>query len=167
MKKIKSLFKAIRDNNYVQLVYSYFMVVVSIVLAVVLCPMSLIVGIIYYIPTLKFQSGIDALGIFLVRVSFAINQLSNVLAGPFLNLLLVREGGTKFGSHRDTISFVMAYNFRNNTLRLFGRGIYYVVTFFVSYHYDKALDLKISEDLICYKRLHADKYYGKNQADNG
>ena len=61
------------------------------------------------------------------RIAVSIDQLGNVIGGPFFNHCAITQDGAKFGNEDETISSVLGRNHINQprTFRLLGRSMRY------------------------------------------
>lgn len=70
-------------------------------------------------------------------IAVLIDQIGNVLLGPFLNDTMQREG-YEFGHYNETISMVLGTNKALGTLTAFGRGLASFLNWLDESHVEKA-----------------------------
>lgn len=75
------------------------------------------------------------------RIAVAVDQLGNVIGGPFFNQCAITAEGDKFGSEDETISSVLGKNHINQprTLRLLGKSLRYYLDKIESNHCVKSI----------------------------
>lgn len=76
----------------------------------------------YYLVTLKWRSGISKFGEHLHGMALSIDQFANKALSPILNLIMVirKMEYHPFGDEDNTLSYVIAMNWRKGTLSDFG-----------------------------------------------
>ena len=74
----------------------------------------------YYLILFKWKSGISKFGDHLHGMALSIDQTANNSLSPLLNLIMVKSEYHPFGDEDDTLSYVIAINWRRGTLTGFG-----------------------------------------------
>lgn len=74
-------------------------------------------------------------------IGFALDKIGNVMLAPYMNRFFIQDHSIyKFGSIKHTISLVIAYNYREKTLKRFGRYLYNILEYIDKGHCDKAIE---------------------------
>lgn len=73
------------------------------------------------------MSSFKAINDYFFKIAVSIDQLGNVIAGPFFNCVAITPDGDKFGNEDETISSVLGKNHINQprTFKLLGRSLRY------------------------------------------
>lgn len=110
--------------------------IVAIIVLIAFAPPAFIVGVISKFFRKKVGTGFDELAVDLRGLNVAIDLLGNVTVFNWLWFLFKTKEGYKFGSYRETISFVLKINHDAGTLRFFGRPLYNFINFLDRGHFD-------------------------------
>lgn len=84
----------------------------------------------------KVGAGLDELAYDLRGLNVAIDILGNVTVFNWLWFLFKSKDGYKFGSYRETISYVLKMNYDAGTLRFLGMPLYNFINFVDRGHFD-------------------------------
>jgi hypothetical protein len=110
--------------------------IISIILLLVTGPIGIIYGFFYSL----FTRSVSGIGEYFLEIAISIDQLGNVIMQHFLNLILIRKTGYKFGNRDETISSVIGKNLRRNTLTAFGKSLNIMLDFLDPNHSLNSID---------------------------
>ena len=150
--------KTLIINFLVSLLLFCLATIPAAVLTIVVLPFSLI----YYIATFKWNSGIDKFSKHLHGIALSADQFANKSLAPLLNLIMVitKYDFHHFGDEDDTLSYVIAVNYSEGSLSMFGM-FWAKLLLFVDYkakrkgsnHLEQAIYNKKLRDIEAYERL--------------
>jgi len=152
--------KKIKKINFVEFLQGLTLLILSIVLAIVIVPISVLVNFIYYIAKFKFQSGINELGLWMKSTALSIDQFGNVTCATVFNFTLIKKDGEKFGDPDLTISCVLGLNKYKKKLTIIGKLIVLILHLIERNHVEKAIERQIESDQDAIMRIQKDEYYG-------
>ena len=109
----------------------------------------LIFGEIFYFTGLLISKDLAS---YHLDTAISIDKLLNVLVGPLANLVLIKKGGRRFGSHKETMSAVFGYNKKTAHLRKLGMWIAAGLNFIEEDHVEKAVIANDKENVPKYKK---------------
>jgi hypothetical protein len=112
----------------------------AIFLFLILCPLGLLwalgASIIKRIP----KEFIIYFANIFFNIGFALDKIGCVVLAPYMNRFFIQDHSKyKFGSIKHTISLVIAYNYRENTLKRHGRWLYNTLEFVDPGHCELAI----------------------------
>ena len=107
------------ENKKINPFFGVLLLFISLFLFIISAPFGLIFGIIYKL-CLKSLSGIGELSL---KIAISIDQLGNVVMQDLFNVLLIINGGHKFGNRDETISSVIGKNLQKNKLTKLGESL--------------------------------------------
>lgn len=123
-----------------KLIHSILLLIVAIILFCILTPFGFIWALVTSIRKWIFKQFMIYLSNIFFSLSFALDLIGNVILAPFLNRFFITKLSTyHFGSIKHTISLVIAYNFRENTLTNLGLIFYYILEFCDENHCEVAI----------------------------
>lgn len=96
----------------------FILAIVATILIYIFSPFLIIYG-------LFTMRSLKAINDYFFRIAVSIDQLGNVIGGPFFNHCAIKPEGDKFGSEDETISSVLGKNHINQprTLKLLGKSL--------------------------------------------
>lgn len=133
--------------------------VVSIILTVPLTLISFLLNPIYYVVSLKWQSGFNALGDYFRKLAVSVDQFGNASCKLLFDFILIKKKGYKFGDIDDTVSYILGRNYYKGTLTILGRFIVFILNLIDKEHITKAICLKIESDQEALLRIQNDEYF--------
>jgi hypothetical protein len=137
----------------------FLLFIISVILIISLGFISLVFNIFYFFITLKWRGGSKVLGRWFAKIALSIDQLGNVVCGTPFNLSLIkRDSKDLFGGEDDTVSYILAKNFKTDSLTWLGRAISYLLDLIDRGHLQKALDKKKECDIEAAMRLNKNEY---------
>jgi hypothetical protein len=117
----------------------FLLLLVAIVFGIPIIFIGAIYGFIYNLVTLKWIGGFKRMDKIAGSVAYVIDVLGNVVGQDMLNqLFLTKESTHKFGSGDESISAVLGYNKRTNTLSNGGRFMARFLNMIDPNHVEKA-----------------------------
>lgn len=108
----------------------------AIVVLTVFVPPAFLAGVAAKFFRKKVGTGFDDLATDLRGLNVALDLLGNVTLFNWLWFLFKTKEGYKFGSYRETISFVLKINHDAGTLRFLGLPLYNFINFLDKGHFD-------------------------------
>jgi hypothetical protein len=135
------------------------LLLVAIILTAFFTLLSFIFDPIYYIITLKWQSGLNHLGDCFRKLALSIDQFGNASSATILNFLLRKKGGIDFGDEDDSVSYVIGRNYYHGTLTFIGKIIRLILHLIDRNHVQKAISKKIESDQEGLLRIQKDEYF--------
>lgn len=135
------------------------LLIVAIILNAVFFALSIIFDPIYYLITLKWQTGLNHLGDWFRKMALSIDQFGNASSATILNFLFRKKGGIDFGDEDDSVSYVIGRNYFHGTLSIFGKLIRLILHLIDRDHVRKAISSKIESDQEALIRIQEDKYF--------
>ena len=150
--------KTLLINFFVSLLLFCLAVFPAIVLTFLVIPFSLV----WYIMTLKWRNGFKKFSEHLHGIALSADQFANKSMSPLLNVIMVvrKFDFHPFGDEDDTLSYVIAMNYIDGTLSIFGM-FWAKLLIIVDYkakregtsHLKKAIKNKCLRDQEAYERL--------------
>lgn len=119
--------KALNRVGYVLMWILIF--ALSLVILIVFVPPAFIAGVVAKFFRKKVGTGFDELAVDLRGLNVALDLLGNVTVFNWLWFLFKTKEGYKFGSYRETISYVLKINHDAGTLRFLGLPLYLFINF--------------------------------------
>lgn len=110
--------------------------IIATIVMIIFVPPAFLVGVGAKFFRKKVGAGLDELAYALRGLNVAIDILGNVTVFNWLWFLFKSREGYKFGSYRETISFVLKMNFDAGTLRFLGMPLYKFINFVDEGHFD-------------------------------
>ena len=140
------------------------LLLVSIILKYVVTALAIIINPIYYVITLKWRTGTNALGDWLHNVALANDQTGNVIGGVIFKYLFTKNHikAHPFSDEDDTVSYVLARNKYKMTLSMSGRllaALLNIIDPTDGGHMIKSIHSKIDSDEEALLRLQENKYF--------
>lgn len=151
--------KKILKINLVKFMQGLTLLIIAVILTAIFTAISLIFDPIYYLVTLKWQSGFNHLGGWFKKLAISVDQFGNASSATILNFLLRKKGGVDFGDEDDTISYIIGRNHYRNTLTFLGKIIRLILHLIDRHHVEKAVDKKVEADQEALLRIQNDVYY--------
>lgn len=151
--------KKILKINFVKFMQGITLLIVAFVFTAFFAILSFIFDPIYYLITLKWQTGLNHLGDWFKKLAISIDQFGNASAATMLNLALRKKGGIDFGDEDDTISYVIGRNYYHGSLTIFGKIIRLILHIIDRNHVEKAVESKIESDQEALIRIQENKYF--------
>lgn len=99
-------------------------------------PIAFVIGVFLMFWKRKIGNGLDQLSDDIKDVAYTLDLLGNVTIFNWLWFLFKKKEGYPFGNVRETISYVLKVNHDKGTLRVFGRGLYYIINKIDNGHFD-------------------------------
>lgn len=152
--------KKLTKINFVAFMQGLTLLIVSIVLAIIAIPISVVTNFIYSIVKFKFQTGINQLGAWMKSTALSIDQLGNVTCATVFNFIFIKKDGFKFGNPDLTISFVLGRNKYKQKLRFIGKLMVLILHLIERDHVEKAIEHQIADDQDAILRIQQNEYYG-------
>lgn len=153
--------KKLLKLNFVRFMQGLTLLLVSIIVTAFVSALAIIYTPIYYIVTLKWQTGLNTLGDWFYKLALSIDQFGNVLCAEVLQFVMAKKGAkNKFGGEDDTVSYILGrlkYEFK---LTIFGKFIVLVLHVIDKDHVEKAIESKIESDQDAILRIQENDYYG-------
>lgn len=95
---------------------------VAVFLVVLITPIAVLAKLLIAVRRRRFDTG------WFKRLALSLDQLGNVIADDFFNLLLICDDHiAPFGDEDETVSSVLGKNYLTGNLTVFGRGLRYVL----------------------------------------
>ena len=140
------------------------LLLISIILKYVVTALAIIINPIYYVITLKWRTGTNALGDWLHNVALANDQTGNVIGGVIFKYLFTKNHikAHPFSDEDDTVSYVLARNKYKMTLSMSGRllaALLNIIDPTDGGHMIKSIHSKIESDEEALLRLQENKYF--------
>lgn len=151
--------KKLMKINLVKFMQGLTLLIISVLLAIVVVGFSLIFDPIYYIITLKWQTGFNTIGDWMKKMALSIDQFGNASSGTIMNILFRKKGGIDFGGEDDTISYILARNYYHGTIRIPGRILLGILNLIDKNHGYKSVESKIEADQDALLRIQKDEYF--------
>lgn len=162
-----SVIQKIRKTNFYLFMQGLTLLLVSIILSMVVIPLSVVFSFIHYFIRFKWQSGLNALGQWMKDIAISIDVFGNVAAGRMFTVLFAKRGGYEFGEHGETISYALGKNMVRGTLTILGRLLVFILELIDSGHMLEAIHSKIEDDHEGLLRLEkGDEGYFENYFEN-
>ena len=108
----------------------------AVIILVVFVPPAFMVGLIAKFFRRKIGAGLDELAADLRGLNLVLDILGNVTIFNWLWFLFKSKDGYRFGSYKETISFVLKLNYDAGTLRFLGLPLYNFINFLDKGHFD-------------------------------
>lgn len=142
----------------------FLLLMISIILKYLVTLLSLVFNPVYYLITLKWKSGANALGDWMAKTALANDQTGNVIGGEIFRILFTKRGvdSHPFSDEDDTISYVLARNKYKNNLNPIGKGMAWLLDKIDPAdggHMSKSIHSKIESDEEAVLRLNKNKYF--------
>lgn len=123
-----------------KLIHSILLFVLALIMFSLLAPLGFIWALVTSIRKLVFNQFVIYLSNIFFSLAFALDLIGNVILAPFLNRWFITKlSYYHFGSIKHTISLVIGYNFRENTLTSLGLVFYYILEFCDKNHCEIAI----------------------------
>ena len=147
-----------------RLLSGLLLLMISIILKYLVTALSIIINPLYYLITLKWRTGTNALGDWMHKVALANDQTGNVIGGVIFKYLFTKNHikAHPFSNEDDTVSYVLARNKYKMTLSASGRllaGLLDKIDPSDGGHMRKAIESKILSDEDAVLRYTDNKYY--------
>ena len=113
--------------NLVKFFKGLLILIIYIIIAIPCFALSVIFTPIYELVTLKWQRGLNKLGLYMSNISIVISKLINVACCSSLNFLFIKKGDNYFGDPDDDLLYIFAINKLKGNLSIVGR----IITFFI------------------------------------
>jgi O-antigen/teichoic acid export membrane protein len=133
--------------------------VVSLLLTIPLTILAFIWNPVYFIVSIKWQSGFNALGDYFRKLVVSVDQFGNASTATILNFLLIKRNGIKFGDIDFTVSYILGRNYFHSTLSLFGRFIVWLLDLIDKEHVQNAVHEQIEKDQEALLRIQENEYF--------
>lgn len=111
--------------------------IAALILLVILVMPAFLVGVFSKFFRRKVGAGMDDFASDLKGLNIAIDILGNVTIFNWLWFLFKTKEGYKFGSYRETISYVLKINHDAGSLKFLGLPLYNFINFVDKGHFDK------------------------------
>jgi|SRR3972149_1909921 len=110
-------------KTLIKLFLRLFLLILTLFLVSLFSILGFTISAFYYIFSLKWKTGIQALSNYIYQICLSLDQLGNVTCQNIFNITLVKrkEKYHPFGDEDDTISYCIAMNNKNNTLSNHGK----------------------------------------------
>lgn len=151
--------KKILKINFVKFMQGLNLLIVGFILTAFFTILSFIFDPIYYLITLKWQSGLNHLGDWFKKLAISIDQFGNASAATMLNFALRKKGGIDFGNEDHNVSYVLGRNHFRGSLTIFGKLIKLILHLIDRGHVEKAVDSQVEKDQEALLRIQEDQYY--------
>lgn len=127
---------------------------IALIPTVIFSILGIAFSFVYHLLTLKWKQGLLRSGAYFYQMGLAIDQFGNVSMHPLFNLIMVKRKLKfhPFGDEDDTLSYVFAMNYNQNTLNKFGLFWANFLNFVDKNHLEKALINKIKRDKEAFDR---------------
>jgi len=140
------------------------LLLISIILKYLVTAVAFIITPVYYVITLKWRSGTNALGDWMYKVALANDQTGNVIGGVIFEYLFTKRGKNShpFSSEDDTVSYCLARNKYKNNLSSAGAFLASLLDTIDPSdggHMSKAIHSKIESDEDALLRMQENKYF--------
>lgn len=152
---MKKIFKL----NYTRLMQGLSLFLLSVILTAFFTALSFVIIPIAYLITIRWQSGLNAIGDYFYRLAISVDQFGNGSCAKMLDLCLIKKDGIKFGEIDDTISYVIARNKYKGTLTIVGRFFGWLLNKLDKEHLEKSINEKIESDQEALLRVQENKYW--------
>jgi hypothetical protein len=133
--------------------------VVSLLLTIPLTILAFIWNPVYFIVSIKWQSGFNTLGDYFRKLAVSVDQFGNASTATILNFLLIKRNGIKFGDIDFTVSYILGRNYFHGTLSLFGRFIVWLLDLIDKEHVQNAVHEQIEKDQEALLRIQENEYF--------
>jgi hypothetical protein len=151
--------KKLLKINLVIFMQGITLFIIALAITIFFTLISLVFDPIFYIITLKWQTGFNRIGEWLKNLAISIDQFGNVSSATILNFALRKKGGLDFGEIDDTISYVLGRNYHHKTLTIMGKIIVGILNLIEKNHVDIAIYKKIDSDQEAMLRCQQDEYF--------
>lgn len=102
------------------------------------------ISVIYHLITFKWKTGAKAVNLYFYQLALIIDVFANESLATLLNFVMIKGDKFLFGTDdRDTLSYVIAINYRRDTLTSFGLFWANFLDFVDKDHLEKAITYKI------------------------
>lgn len=101
----------------------FILFVISVLCGLVFLPVGMVSGVLILLVRFNKNEGDD----YFRNLALSVDQFGNVAMSPLFNLILIKEGGYKFGNPDETISSVIGKNEEVGKLNFISRGIAWIL----------------------------------------